>query len=628
MAIIAIGFAVTACNNGTTGDGDPTTCTLSYNGNGNTGGTIPTDSKLYQNGVVVTVLENTGRLVKTGNNFDGWNTAANGSGTPYSAGDTFTIGVNTILYAQWVPIPRTVTYNGNGNTSGEAPTDSNSPYQNGMTVTVLGNTGNFVKTDDSFIGWNTATNGRGTPYLAGDTFIINTDITLFAQWWREPTTVSPLSVNIWVEGSIDEETEQWYVFTAETTKNYIHLNNTGLAYAYVQVFTDLGIAIGSSQWLYTSQNAASSIYRELEVGQKYYVRVQQAYEGTSYKGAYRIALTETDASPNLIILPTEHVISLTANIWADGEVGSEKDQWYSFTANASTQYVHIFPGTAIACRFQVYGSNGGSLSTAVYSDGGVADPWELETGKTYYIRFIPSYYGTFKVAFNDSTTPPPITLPTEGVIQLTANTWTDGTTDGGEWYRFTANATIQYIYINFTTATGANIKVYDSRGIMLGTLNSAPVYTPSFSQELTSGSVYYLYVTRELYDGAFQITFNASATPPAITLPSEGITELMANTWIDGSTAHNGKQWFRFTANASPQYVHLSGISIGISLRLYDSNGNAIGNPIRNYGLNNFILSWSVTSGQLYYVKSEGIGYPENNYKISFNDSETPPVLE
>jgi hypothetical protein len=546
--------------------------------------------------------------------------------------------VNTTLYAQWNPIQRSVTYNGNGNTGGEVPTDSNSPYQNGATVTVLGNTGNLVKTDsalNSFVGWNTAANGSGTSYTAGNTFTISANTTLYAQWvWDIPPTATPLSANTWVEGSIADVAEQWFKFTATATKNYIHLNFTGLGYAGVQLFTDSGVAIGNFQNLNSglgipSSDRVGSFSREIEIGQEYYICVSHYYESSYDTGSYRIALTETSESPNLITLPDGGIVFLTANTWAEGETGSS-DQWYSFTANANTQYIHILPGTGIAFNIQVYGSNGGTVGNLVYSTGGnVVGPWELETSKTYYIRFLNLYNGTFKVAFNDSTTPPPIALPTEGVIQLTANIWVDGTTSGGEWYKLTANAVTQYIHFNFTTATGARVNVYDSIGNMFGTQNNAQVYTPSFSRELTNGSVYYLHVTDGLYDGAFQIAFNASETPPAITLPSENVIELSANTWTNGSTAYNGKQWFCFTANVSPQYVHLSGISTGISLRLYDSSGNGIGNPVRiRASSNDKFLSQTVTSGQMYYVKAEGIGSDENNYKISFNGSETPPALE
>lgn len=80
----------------------PVTYTVTYNGNTRTSGNVPTDgSSPYAAGSSVTILGNSGTLAKTGYTFAGWNTAANGSGTSYSEGDTFTINANTILYARW-----------------------------------------------------------------------------------------------------------------------------------------------------------------------------------------------------------------------------------------------------------------------------------------------------------------------------------------------------------------------------------------------------------------------------------------------------------------------------------------------------------------------------------------------
>ena len=39
--------------------------------------------------------------LKTGYNFAGWNTAADGSGTSYAEGDPYNITSNVTLYAQW-----------------------------------------------------------------------------------------------------------------------------------------------------------------------------------------------------------------------------------------------------------------------------------------------------------------------------------------------------------------------------------------------------------------------------------------------------------------------------------------------------------------------------------------------
>ena len=78
------------------------TYTVTYDGNTNTGGTVPVDSNNYVEGATVTVLGNTGLLEKTGYTFNGWNTAADGTGISRAPASTFAMGTaNVILYAQW-----------------------------------------------------------------------------------------------------------------------------------------------------------------------------------------------------------------------------------------------------------------------------------------------------------------------------------------------------------------------------------------------------------------------------------------------------------------------------------------------------------------------------------------------
>jgi uncharacterized repeat protein (TIGR02543 family) len=93
-----------ACSRGGGGGGGSSTHTyvVTYNGNGNTGGSVPVDSTNYENGQTITVLGNTGTLVKAGDLFAGWNTKSDGSGTTYSGGLTFAMGTaNVTLYAIW-----------------------------------------------------------------------------------------------------------------------------------------------------------------------------------------------------------------------------------------------------------------------------------------------------------------------------------------------------------------------------------------------------------------------------------------------------------------------------------------------------------------------------------------------
>ena len=78
--------------------------TVSYDGNGATGGAPPTDGTTYHQGDTVNVLD-AGSLVCDGFTFNGWNTESDGSGDSYAAGDTFTMpAADVTLYAQWTAV--------------------------------------------------------------------------------------------------------------------------------------------------------------------------------------------------------------------------------------------------------------------------------------------------------------------------------------------------------------------------------------------------------------------------------------------------------------------------------------------------------------------------------------------
>jgi uncharacterized repeat protein (TIGR02543 family) len=158
--------------------------TVTYLGNGSNGGTVPVDGlSPYIAGSTVTVLGNT--FTRAGFTFAGWSTNSAGTGSDYNGGDLFIINANTTLYAQWIPIisgDYTLTYNGNGGTGSEPALTTE--YPGGTSVTVLGNSGSPVltKTGYTFAGWNTAADGSGTPYSPTNTFTINANTILYAQW--------------------------------------------------------------------------------------------------------------------------------------------------------------------------------------------------------------------------------------------------------------------------------------------------------------------------------------------------------------------------------------------------------------------------------------------------------------
>ncbi|WP_141506254.1 InlB B-repeat-containing protein [Paenibacillus luteus] len=200
------------------------TYTVTYNGNGSTGGTVPLDSGAYETGTAATVLGNTGNLEKPGYTFAGWNTLVNGSGTNYAAGAALTMGnANITLYAKWTLTPTyTVTYNGNGSTGGTVPSDSGA-YETGTAATVLGNTGNLVKPGYTFAGWNTLATGLGTNYAAGATLTMgSTNITLYAKWTLTPTYTVTYNGNGSTGGTVPSDSGAYETGTAATV-----LGNTG-----------------------------------------------------------------------------------------------------------------------------------------------------------------------------------------------------------------------------------------------------------------------------------------------------------------------------------------------------------------------------------------------------------------
>ncbi|QQE79540.1 InlB B-repeat-containing protein [Alicyclobacillus sp. SO9] len=155
------------------------THSLSYNGNGNTGGSVPSGSDLAYN-TTVTIPNNTGNLVRTGYTFVGWNTKANGSGTSYAAGSTLTIGTSNItLYAKWTANKYTVTFNSNGGSS----INSEAVAYNGMATKPTDPT----KTGYTFAGWYS--NSRLTTPSTFSTPVTGNE-TLYAKWTANKYTVT------------------------------------------------------------------------------------------------------------------------------------------------------------------------------------------------------------------------------------------------------------------------------------------------------------------------------------------------------------------------------------------------------------------------------------------------------
>jgi hypothetical protein len=129
-------------------------------------------------------------------------------------------------------------------------------------------------------------------------------------------------------------------------------------------------------------------------------------------------------------------------------------------------------------------------------------------------------------------------------------------------------------------------------------------------------------------DTYYNLTKDGGGGNPNTWSPLYGYTQLTAGQWSSGNIPHSGirEQWFRFTATASTQYIHVSfGGLEDLYVQLFNSNGDTVGSSTNLYDSDRYD-SWSLTSGQIYYIKVWP--FYDNEYgtfEIAFNTSSTAP---
>ena len=421
--------------------------------------------------------------------------------------------------------------------------------------------------------------------------------------------VIQLTEDIWSGGN----SGQWYKFTATAETQWIHFSPGSLDNVYVRVYDSAGVAVESSSYLSSSTTRVS---RTVTSGQEYYLGV---YSGNT--GTYQIGFNNRSVIP-----PDTTITQLNEDTWADGSLTTDtpnSEQWYKFTATASTQWIHFSPGSLDYAGVQLYDSAGVEVgsSSDLSTWGNTIVSRTVTSGQEYYLRVWPyssGNTGTYRIGFNRSIG--------SSTITLNEDTWADGniTTDtpnSEQWYKFTATAETQWIHFSPGSLDYVYVQLYDSAGIAVGSSSDLSTWgNTRVSRTVTSGQEYYLRVSLIYGDttGTYRIGFNRSfRSPSTITLNED--------TWADGSLTTdtpNMEQWYKFTATAETQWIHFSpGTLSSVSVQLYNSDGiYVVGTNLYDWSTRNLL---TVTSGQEYYLMVSG---STGTYRIGFNRSDTPPM--
>ena len=156
---------------------------VAYNANGGSG--APSSQTKWKD---QTLTLSTAKPTRSGYSFQKWNTAANGSGTNYSSGGSYTANAAATLYAVWKANTYVVSYNANGGSGG--PSTQNKTH--GVTLTL--STTKPTRENYIFKGWGISATATSVTYAAGASYTANAPITLYAIW--EYTNPKPIIKNL------------------------------------------------------------------------------------------------------------------------------------------------------------------------------------------------------------------------------------------------------------------------------------------------------------------------------------------------------------------------------------------------------------------------------------------------
>ena len=354
----------------------------------------------------------------TGYTFKNWNTAASGSGTSYSKGQTVLLNKALTIYAQWTPNTYKVVYNGNGATGGSTATSTHT-YDVAKNLTANG----FTKTGYRFAGWATSASGSvvysDKQSVKNLTSVNGGTVTLYAKW--TPNTYKVVYNGNGATGGSTASSSHTYDVAKNLTANG---------------FSKTGYHFGG----WATSATGSVVYSNMQ--------------------SVKNLTTTNGAKVNLYAkwTPNTYKVVYNGNGATGGSTASSShtyDVAKNLTANGFTKTGYTFAGWATSSGGSVVYKNGQSVKNLTSVNGGTVN---------LYAKWTPI---TYTVVYNGNGATGGSTASSSHTYDVAKNLTANGYTRTG--YTFigwstTASGSVKYTngqsVKNLTSVNGATITLY------------------------------------------------------------------------------------------------------------------------------------------------------------------------
>jgi len=197
------------------------------------------------------------------------------------------------------PMPYySVTYNGNGNITGNAPTDS-VIYITGSTVTVKGNTGNMTRANYVFLGWSTSSTATTPTYtvyrytVSPASFAMGSaNVTLYAVWQPVINGIT-LTLNTPATVTITSGGRRVVQFTAPSAGTYdFESSNCG-------ILDPMAYSTATEGYILDDDGGVGCNYkfqRTLDANETFTYYSGTCFENPSENGSYTVIVTDVAKS--------------------------------------------------------------------------------------------------------------------------------------------------------------------------------------------------------------------------------------------------------------------------------------------------------------------------------------------